>query len=498
MHLTPSLPLWLLLSSARILKARQDVISPNCQKACSILEHKFGSSAVHYYGSDNFTLWDAKQNDVQYACRFEPSNTTDVSNALRVLTKTWCKFAVKCGGHSRDPDFSNSVGGVTVDLRRMNSVDVAINGSVARVGGGAVVADVYASLDTRNLSFVGGRVGSVGVGGFASGGGTSPLSSREGWALDSIYEYELVLANSSIVTVSEHQHPDLYWALRGAGGGNFGIITSFVVRTFPQGPLYVDRRTWNDTYTEEVVDEIYDLFTNPGNSTNAAADFYYGYVQARDVFIPAGSLRYLDPIQSPPALASIDQIPAVTSNGQITSLGLSSGPGRIPSNPPPTRHLFQTTTTFPSRQWLQGSLQIFREEVEAVKSVAGVNPQIISYTIPERAIAGMSVRGGNALGLDNVQGPLLITFLSTSWRHSEDDTLIGDFYDRVFARLEASSKSLNVYHPYKYIGYGRLGEDIFSSYGAENRKTLVQIQESFDPQGIFTTNGLCRGGFKLR
>ncbi|KAH7087440.1 FAD binding domain protein [Paraphoma chrysanthemicola] len=498
MHLTRSIPLWLFLSSARTLKTKRDAISSNCQKACSILENEFGSSAVHYYGSDNFTLWDAKQNDVQYACRFSPSDKTDVSDALRVLTKTWCNFAVKCGGHSRDPDFSNSVGSVTIDLRRMNSVDVATNGFIARIGGGAVVADVYAFLETRNLSFVGGRVGSVGVGGFATGGGTSPLSSREGWALENIYEYELVLANSSVVTVSEHQRPDLYWALRGAGGGNFGIITSFVVRTFPQGQLYVDRRSWNDTYTEEVVDEIYDLFTDPVNSTNAAADFYYGYVQARDGFSPAGSLRYLEPIQNPPAFASIDLIPAMTSNGQITSLGLSSGPGRIPPNPPPTRHLFQTTTTFPSRQWLQGSLQIFREEVEAVKTVAGVNRQIISYTIPERAIRGMAVRGGNALGLDDVQGPLLITFLSTSWLYSEDDTLIGEFYDRVFARLEASSKSLNVYHPYKYIGYGRLGEDIFSSYGAKNRKLLVQIQERFDPQGIFTANGLCRGGFKLR
>lgn len=73
----------------------------------------------------------------------------------------------------------------------MNNVEVALNESVAKVGGGAVTADVYAALDARNLSFVGGRVGSVGVGGFATGGGTSPLSSRHGWALDNIYEYEV-------------------------------------------------------------------------------------------------------------------------------------------------------------------------------------------------------------------------------------------------------------------------------------------------------------------
>lgn len=66
-----------------------------------------------------------------------------------------------------------------------------MNGSVARIGGGAVTAEVYSTLGARNLSFVGGRVGSVGVGGYSTGGGTSPTSSREGWAVDNIYEYEV-------------------------------------------------------------------------------------------------------------------------------------------------------------------------------------------------------------------------------------------------------------------------------------------------------------------
>jgi hypothetical protein len=91
-----------------------------------------------------------------------------------------------------------------------------------------------------------------------------------------------------------------------------------------------------------------------------------------------------------------------------------------------------------------------------------------------------------------------VTFLSTAWLSVEDDALVGGFYDRALARLEDASKRLKVHHPYKYIGYGRLGEDIFSSYGAENREKLVQVQESVDPQGIFTSAGLCRGGFKLR
>jgi hypothetical protein len=77
------------------------------------------------------------------------------------------------------------------------------------------------------------------------------------------------------------------------------------------------------------------------------------------------------------------------------------------------RHLFQTTTTFPSREWLRESLQIFREEIEDIKSVEGLNPQIITYPIPSRAIRGMTDRGGNALGLDDVRGPLLSKSVSS-------------------------------------------------------------------------------------
>lgn len=98
---------------------------------------------------------------------------------------------MKGGGHSRNAGDSNSVGGVTIDLNRLNDVDIREDNTRARVGGGATVSEVYKALESRNLSFIGGRVGSVGMGGFTLGGGTSPLSNRYGWSLDNVYEYEV-------------------------------------------------------------------------------------------------------------------------------------------------------------------------------------------------------------------------------------------------------------------------------------------------------------------
>lgn len=157
---------------------------------CTEIAVEFGA-ALHYPGTDNITWWDARQQAVQPACRVEPSSSVDVARIMAILVENECRFAVRCGGHSRSPDDSNSVGGITIDLRRLNTVTVSPNNTSATIGGGATTYQVYSALERFNLSFVGGRVDTVGMGGFTLGGGTSPISSKYGWALDNIFEYEV-------------------------------------------------------------------------------------------------------------------------------------------------------------------------------------------------------------------------------------------------------------------------------------------------------------------
>lgn len=311
----------------------------------------FGS-AFHYPNTDNFTIWDAKQQEVRPACRVEPSSAAEVSQVLGILIDTWCHFAVKGGGHSRSPNDSNSVGGVTIDLGRISSVSVAADGTRASVGGGANTLQVYSALNPRNLSFVGGRVNTVGIGGFALGGGTSPLSNKYGWSLDNIYEYEVsfrhmncsllasilsvsqkgnwmtnevflkvVLANGTIATASEDSDPDLYWALRG-GSNNFGIVTTFTVRTFAQGPVFTGQVTFTDNQTEAALDGVYELFTNPELSTDVdmGYDLYYAYNQAQDSFTLLGTERYARPLSNPPVFQGIDSIPPVSRSTRIDTM----------------------------------------------------------------------------------------------------------------------------------------------------------------------------------
>ncbi|KLP17423.1 6-hydroxy-d-nicotine oxidase [Fusarium fujikuroi] len=207
------------VKNSRLLPQRDGT---NCEKACATLASVFPGRLDYHDDDPDFTIWDQKQLETAYTCRVQPASATEVSRVLQVLVHNRCRFAVKCGGHSRFPDDSVSVGGVTIDLGLINSTVVSGDATTARVGGGSLSRQVFAALDPYGLAYIGGRVGQVGIGGFTLGGGTSVLAGKHGWALDHVLEYEVVLPNATIVTASQHLHPDLYYALRG-GGNNYGI-----------------------------------------------------------------------------------------------------------------------------------------------------------------------------------------------------------------------------------------------------------------------------------
>lgn len=183
------------------------------------------------------------------SCVVLPASTEDVSTAVKTLTsvsskdktttdvKAACQFAIRSGGHSSVAGAANIDHGVTIDLTNLDSIDLSPDQSTVSVGVGNSWDAVYSQLDGLSLSVAGGRTAGVGVGGLSLGGGISYLSTRYGWTSDTIINYEVVLANGSVVSANEEENPDLLWALRG-GGNNFGIVTRVDLQTFEQGEYW--------------------------------------------------------------------------------------------------------------------------------------------------------------------------------------------------------------------------------------------------------------------
>src|SRR5437763_16077353 len=121
----------------------------------------------------------------------------------------------------------------------MNHIQIAADRQTAMLGPGVLSVDMYSGLGQEGLATPSGTCPTVGLGGLTLGGGFGYSSRKLGLTADNLLELDLVLASGERVTCSPQRHPDLFWASRGGGGGNFGIVTSLRFGVHPVGEVSV-------------------------------------------------------------------------------------------------------------------------------------------------------------------------------------------------------------------------------------------------------------------
>ncbi|MGH9303214.1 MAG: FAD-binding oxidoreductase, partial [Acidimicrobiales bacterium] len=167
----------------------------------------------------------------------------DVSRAIGFGTARSVPISVRSGGHCYGGWSTGP--GLVIDVSALSSVSMAKGTGVVSAGSGTRLVDLYGTIAPFGRAVPGGSCPTVGIAGLALGGGLGVLDRKFGLSCDNMVGADIVLASGELVTCDATRHEDLFWALRGAGGGSFGVVTELRFTSHPIGDLGLFTLVWS-------------------------------------------------------------------------------------------------------------------------------------------------------------------------------------------------------------------------------------------------------------
>ncbi|KAL3462167.1 FAD-binding domain-containing protein [Aspergillus heterothallicus] len=472
-----------------------------------------GSSTPDEITTFNTTLteyWNKLNGANRPTCAFYPQNAGQVSVAVKQLNQhPEVDYALKSGGHNFNVGFSSTAGGILISFNEnLSSTVRSMDGESFEVGPGARWGDVYVETSKTNQVVVGGRLGNIGVAGFTLGGGLSYYSAQYGLSCDNVLNFEVVLGNGTIVNANSTSNSDLWWALKG-GGNRFGIVTKFTLKAHPLGD---NGRVWGGI-------KLFST-TRRGQIFAALSDLIRTYPDTKAAVIPTFNIAILDAIMlffyydgpSPPAnaFAGLDRIPALLDLTEETTYvemtNLAGGAKMTGQTTAAHVNGFPNMQRTKTRQFLEYTWDTYKSKAKANSahniafSTATFATQPLPAVIAEVGIAN----GGNTLGLDPKHGDFFWIENTVLWNDPVCDAAcpnmlheIGDaLHDRFQSRYAGSEPTNYQSGDLDFISTNPLFmndaahyQDVYSSYGEENKAKLIRIAKKYDPSGFMSRQG---------
>ncbi|KAM6476385.1 hypothetical protein HDV62DRAFT_375470 [Trichoderma sp. SZMC 28011] len=479
-------------STTTALVAAAAVSAASYDTCCDRLASALGDivTTTPFTANDWFSI---QESTLVPACIVRPRSAQDVSKAVTILNSSrapGCQFAVKGGGHTPAGGFANIQGGVTFDMGHLNATALSKDETSVAVGAGAVWNDVYGYLDGFNLAAAGGRNGLVGVGGLLLGGGISHFSPRVGWACDGVVGYEVVLANGTIANVSATSHPDLYRALKG-GGNNFGVVTRYELKTFPQGNMSVNTFSYDVSQVGAVFDAFNDVAADPNFDPYVSLQAGLLYSSAAKAWSVSASAYYTKPVLHPEVYSGFEALPSISNTSSITSVASLAA-----ENPtPPLNWLFATLTLGTSSETMLDIFKTLNGSLFDFNPAGGVTWNFAFEPLPSVMLSKSAATGGNVLGLNPKDGNAIVLLFSALWPNSSSSDSIYQQGRETFAAIEKVAERKGELRKFEYLNYAGPHQTPLASYGADSLNFLRQVSKKYDPTGVFQHK--VPGGFKL-
>lgn len=444
------------------------------------------------------TYWSNRQGEVSPACFVTPRSTANVSAIIKSLTALQAPFTVKAGGHTAFAGGSNIDQGVTVDLLHLTEIRLTNDSQTVSVGSGSRWIQVTEALDPLGLAVVGGRVADVGVAGLLLGGGISYFSGFRGWACDNVQNYEVVLSSGEVVNASSNENKDLFWALRGGGGSNFGIVTRFDLDVFPQGDIWASTVVYPGALNTTLIP----LFTNltlHGLPEDPQAHTYFIMTYSPELggFVAAASMYHATPPvtnTTPPVFAPLKSATGILLD--TVAVENVSTALRAIDQPYGDRQTWWDTSVLATESDLLTEIVPLWEEVASTflsaaaespgpnGTASAVTPYLVFQPIPLNVLTAMQKNGGNALGLKPGDGPLMLVQLTVIWQDANLDELIEGKLSQLIETVEALAAERGELNGFVYMNYAGSTQEVLKSYGPESFEKLKDVANQYDPDEL--------------
>ncbi len=216
-------------------------------------------------------------------------NSHEVANAVLYAQSCDIPIRIRSGGHNYE---GYSVGDevLVIDISRINNICLDERNSTVTIGGGVRFRQLYNYIGSKGYPFPGGNCPTVGASGFTLGGGWGYSCRKFGLGCDSLLEAEMVDYTGRVLTADKYTNSDLFWALRGAGGGNFGVVTSMKFKLPPKSGIVTlfELNFPNATLNDQVcfmktfqrwIDTVSDNINVSGGLYNTAESGIYNYLR---------------------------------------------------------------------------------------------------------------------------------------------------------------------------------------------------------------------------
>ncbi|KAJ4368374.1 hypothetical protein N0V83_006731 [Neocucurbitaria cava] len=458
------------------------------------------ASLVVLPGSDEYkeisrSYLSTVESDLEPAAFALPSTKDDVAAILKALKPFDNKVPIAICGGGQQPaaGVANVAGGITIHLRRFKGIELSQDKTFVSISPGETWGEVYKKLEPEGLAVSGSRAGTGGIGGLSTHGGISFFSSERGFIADDVVNYEIVLASGDVVGANAKEHSDLFKALKGGGGSNFGIITRFDFTTFKQGKMWGGKFMYFPASFPQQLEGIAEYLNGPNPDPRAQVRINIGYAAELGGMMCMNDPTYTKP-EKPEGFSLFTdvepRIPQVDTLRVATVSELANEQSE--QSEYKKRVIYLTTTLKANAEVLKMTLEKFNKGFEPIKSVAGL---IYAATYEPYPVSLLKASTGNSLGLDANDGPLVLFLLYTSWSDTKDDDAVIKANKEVLGDIKKEAEAMGQLSPYTYMNYSFPGQDPISSYGPEIKKQLQAVSQKYDPEGFFQK--AVSGGFKL-